>query len=202
MDLRFQVQDAQFKAALRQYMEASKRDFAEVLNKKAADVCYKAAKFTKRTTKAKIAKHDPSKRPSTYPRRLFYALTNGGRSSNKSVTRGGRRVATVGSREDVAMAAYNRAQASRGYLAAAWFGVLQKMGKPVRSRISKRIIKEAEWKKATRYSLMAIVGTNNAGAGSDVAIRGLIKARDWVIRDMAKYVERKLAKTAAKFSAK
>ena len=54
----------EFAEALRLYEEATSKEMAEVINKKARDVCFTAAKLTPRAKPAEITKFRPKQKPS------------------------------------------------------------------------------------------------------------------------------------------
>ena len=205
IDISFETKE--LTRALELYQEATGKDAADIVNRMAKDACFKAASKTKKVRKARIDKHDPTKRPSKYPNRLFYAVAakrgplrkTQGQISRQKADGGVSRRVFKGGREERALQYFNQAQQSRGYIAAGWLGVLRKMGVNTKIKPSEVLIRDALWRPATPNNPVAIIG-NGANRAEEFGVDGLRAGLKFAAADKKKYALKKLAKTAEEFS--
>ncbi len=183
----------EFTRALGLYAEATQKDEAEILNRAARNLAYRAAQNTPVAQAAEI------KSGLFRDEHLRFALT--------SIALKKRGIGALKSPEfqkevDRFVA---RRIASRRYLRAAWAPAIIALGGSFRGTKFKGIVGEA--KKATARKLVAEILTlinqpdqSHAKGAEEIVAKALQKALDFVAQDMIQYADRKLSQTARKYS--
>lgn len=177
----------EFRQALREYQEATKKDWVDILTRAGRNVAFKAITYTKGASLAKIRRWQPDRRGERG--RMLYALLT---KKGKSVKGAGIRAA--------AQKELNRRIASRKYIAAGWVEAAKDMGGKPRLRVSARSkAAKGYGVKATRLRLEAFLFNFVPGA-EKMGKEGLDKAMAWVAVDMKRYAEKKMRQTARRYS--
>lgn len=190
----FTFDTREFQSALQQYSEATKKDESEILNRAGKNVAYRASQFTP------VAEAATIKSGLFADDHLRFALT-----AMKIKERGMGVLKSPQFAQEVEKFVRSRV-ASRRYLKAGWAVAIEKFGGTYRGSKFRGATGEAI--KATADSLITELAAildepteAKAQSAESKMLPALQEALDFVARDMIDYAQRKLAKTAAKYSA-
>lgn len=192
--------NAEFVQALRDYMEATGKEAADVVNKKAVDVCFRAAKETPDADLADLAQYSPAKGLAGAPeRKMFHAIATG--NSSRGASKLGSAVKGKGNRK-IATKIYNSRKRAKGYSKAIWYRIARDFGKKMRGKFN---IQHAHGTKAVPgINPTAILEAD--GLQIQHIDRVMSDALETALfaeaKDMREYIERRLAKIAADHSAR
>lgn len=195
MELDVEIVDREFRQALLDYQKASGKEFPQVINDKAKDVAFRAIQFTPKARLNKLKKWEPG--GTSYAGKLLHARATMGTRLGKAKKGEGNK--------PLAQKLYASRLNSRGYIAAGWLKAAQDLGGKSRSRLVKlkpggRASKGGA-KKATLNRLYADIF--NVADGADIVGKdALVRAVDFVAKDMQVYIDRKLSPIAKKHSAR
>lgn len=183
-----------FKRALAKYKEATNKDEADILNRAALNVMYRAMSFT---PKAKLSRFPFNAKPGqgrTRRERFFFAKKA--------------RIGRHGTPYQVAEKAYRSKRSSSGYIRAGWLNAAHEFAKaarksPPRSRPFRRgDANRGGGRKARQGFRVEAEATNFADGAATVGSVPLRQAMDFVATDMEDWAQAKLNQTARKYSAK
>ena len=188
MSLDLTFNDKEFIEALELYQKLTNKTAAEIINKKAKDVCFKAAESTPILLQPKMTPFNPtikrwkgaSKGEKKYSNRMFYAMENKtGKDPAKE---------------------WKRRKASSGYSKAIWYRIARDFGANLRGKFD---IKTAKGKKAKPNNPVAVLDAKRLDSVHLTAtmMPAFKKGMKIVERDTRGHVEKKLAEAAAKYSA-
>jgi hypothetical protein len=207
--MEFELDTAEFTRTLNEYVKANKRESSDLINNKAKDIAFRAAKHIKSATASDINKsgapHKPRKegsraRPRNKTNTLFHALASKGNKYGKAPRGSGN--------YDVAKKTIESRKKATGYSKALFIKLAKNlMGKPhgftknpnAKGRSS---IDGTTAKKSTPITLEAnleIPGLRD-GHYSKVMKPALEKAIREATADMQEYLAKKLQKVADKYS--
>ena len=195
MELDVEILDDEFRRALKQYQQASNKTFSEVINKKAKDVALRSVQFTPKARLNKIRKYEPNGR--SYARKILHARATMGTRLGKAKKGEGNK--------PLAEKLYKSRLQSRGYIAAGWIKAARDLGAPPPRGIAKLQkggrANKGKAIKATPAKLFCDIFNMSIGAET-VGLEPLKRALDFVRKDMQKYIDRKMAPVAKKYSAR
>lgn len=183
-----------FAEALYQYEAATGKDSADILNRAALNVAYRAAQFTPVATAAEI------KSGLSGNEKMLAALTS------ISLRKRGIGVVSAPGFQKEMQNYLTRRVGSRRYLRSGWAPAIIALGGSFRgSKLSRGVDGYAD--KATPLQLLAEIGViiDEAHAGKvegaeKIGEKALVEAIDFVAEDMIEYSQDRLAKTAAAHS--
>jgi len=198
------VDYSEFQEALRQYSAAyTKKEIPDIVNQAARDVCFSAYRKTKGAKRSSINRFAPSKKG--YPGRLFYALQNGSKIKQKTVSsgigKGASRGKFTGSRTDRAWSLYNKRIKSIKYIATGWIAAAQRLGANTRVQPSSKLLRDSGAAKATSSKFYADI-INGATGASKVGKPALQAALTQVAVSKIQYAQKRLEKLNKKYSAR
>lgn len=179
----------EFQKALLQYEEAvMNHDMPYILNRAGRNIATKASRNTPRATLAEI--------DTALANKNLFRLVNWKRKQKGLSPLGGPAMSEPAIKE------LKRRHSSRAYIAAGWTPAIIKFGGSSRAHIEKSSkINNADNKLASAGQLLAILENTAEGAGK-VGFDALEKAIVETSRDMISFAEKRLQKTADKYSAK
>lgn len=180
------VSTKQFKAALKQYQQATGKDMADVLNRAGANIAMRALSFTPQAKPSQIDRYSPDRSA------LMHALATKGTKHGKAKKGEGNKA--------LAWKIYNSRKRGRGYIRAGWVEAAKDMGAKPRMKVKPggRAAK-GYGRKASRIKLQGDIYNFSEGAEL-VGLNPLKRAIVFVAADMKTYADKKLAKTARRFS--
>lgn len=195
MQLNVDIIDREFQEALKQYQKVSNKTFVRVINDKAKDVALRSVQFTPKARKNKITKYEPNGR--RYPRKLLHARATQGTRLGKAKKGEGNKA--------LAEKLYKSRLQSRGYIAAGWIKAARELGAPPPRGVAQlqpggRAAKGTALK-ATDLKLFCDIFNMALGAET-VGLEPLQRAIRFVTADMQKYIDRKLAPVAKRYSSR
>ena len=194
-DLEVQLVDKEFRQALQDYQKASGKEFPEVINRAARNVAFRAISYTPKARLSKFKKYEPGSPTNTG--RLLHALATKG-------TRLGKKKKGEGNLA-LAQKLYASKLQSRGYIAAGWLKAVKDLGGQPRGRLVQLRpggkASKGGARKATVARLYADIFNTSTGA-EIVGQQALLRAVDFVAKDMRTYIDRKLARIAKRHSAR
>lgn len=188
MKLKMPIDTREFTAAMREYGRATKKDEAEILNRAGRNVAFRAAQFTPQANPAKI-KGD---------------LARDNLAVKILAKRGAFRGVPNSKRAELVRKLEAARIRSIRYVRQGWANaILAFGGRPGRlgNVNSRSEAAKGYGLKASAQRLVAELANNSRGADK-VGLEPLQKAIDFVAKDMLAFAQKKLAQTAAKFSAR
>lgn len=186
MELSAEFVDGEFRRAISQYRQATRKELPEILNRAGKNVAFRAVQFTPKASLGQINRHNPGRK--TYLGRLHYAQSR--------VKKG------QGIRQD-AERRHQRRRRSKGYVAAGWLKAARAFGGNPRSAqlIPGGRASRGGGIKATPFRLYADLFNASEGA-QVVGVQPLNRALLFVARDMEQFAQRRLATIANRHSAR
>lgn len=183
-----------FKSALEKYRRATNKDEAEILNRAALNVMYKAMSFTPKARLSRFPFNAKPGRGRTYRQRFFFAKNA--------------RVGRKGVPYQEAEKSYRRKRSSAGYIRAGWLNAAHEFAKaakkpPPRNRPFRMgDANKGGARRARQGFRVEAEATNYADGAGKVGSEPLRRAMDFVAVDMEDWAQSKLNQTARKFSAR
>ena len=195
MSVKLKLDLTEFQRAMKEYQKATGKDAADILNHFGGDVALRCAgALTKKAplTKAGVGKYAPGK-GKAYEQRLYFA-----KAASRGIKKGD------GAMTGAAKKGYNKARSSTGYHRAGWINAARDLGKNPRSRPVPGLLADKGYgTKARTTALTAFI--KNFAEGADVVpeqFGALQKAINIVAKRELQYAQRKLQKTATRYSGK
>jgi len=125
----YELDYSELAEAIEQYIEATKKDLSEVVNKAAKAAAFAAVSEAPKTTKSKMKKHEPRERARyTDHNTLFHALATEGNKFGKAKRGQGNRA--------LAQRTYNSRTRAIGYSKSLWLAIARDLGASIRASIT------------------------------------------------------------------
>lgn len=206
--LDFRLDDREFRRALQQYLDETKKDLAHVVNRSALNVTIKASLSTPPAERSKITSL-PQKEwwPKYVAKRLRGAGVKIGRGKTRKTIKG---AFTTKQARQASRAIIQSRLKRTGWLKAGWIPALRKLNLLVRGFIGAAMRGTANIKNPRGDARAAVAGINptavivNASASDQASLRriqnGLQTGMNLAAADMLKYLRERAQRTADRFS--
>jgi len=218
MSAKLEIDTSQMTRALREYQDATKKDFAEVVNRAAVNVALRAAQFTKKADRGSI---QALENQPWWPRFIAKYFRDKGSTFNKTVS--GRKFGIdekVKVRRFVKGSSYSKAEARQlsrriigsriraiTFIRSGWIPAIRLLAPFAKVRLRVADAKQRGKDKGGATPAKAGINPtsfimNNAQGAGTVGDDALQKAVSFVASDMIAYARKKMSETARKHSAK